>query len=160
MYKKHLAKDPNTSMKQLKQRISERMGVGESTVHQIIHVYKRTNSVVPPKRTKVRETFRDSFDEPSRNRIRRLVHLVRTREIPTVDRIHEAVSGDACLPPISRTNLHRLLRGLGFRYTKGTRHRALTEKSGTVLRRRRYLENVERYVAGKGGACTTWTRRW
>lgn len=146
MYKENLAKDPSMTMKQLKKYISKYMGVGESTVDRIIHIYKQTNSVIPPKRKKIRETFRDSFDELSRNTIRRHVHGIwLRREIPTVDKIHEAVSGDKSLPPISRTNLYRLLKDLGFRYTKGTRHRALTEKSKIVLQRRRYLENIQKY---------------
>jgi len=55
------------------------------------------------------------------------------------------VSNDDSLPPISRTNLFRLLKDLDFRYCKRHRNSALMEKNEIILWRRRYLRSIKKF---------------
>lgn len=146
MYKANLEKDPNMSMRSMRQIISKCMGIGESTVHRTINEYKETNTVTSPKRKRVRENVFHLYDDFSRNAVRRHVHSIWfRREIPTIDKIHKVVSDDDSLPAISRTNLYKLIRDLDFRYCKRSRNSALTEKNEIVVWRRRYLRTIREY---------------
>lgn len=122
------------------------MGIGESTINRTISEYNKTKQVTSPKKKRVRKSYRDIYDEFSRNVIRRHVHSIWfQREIPTVDKIHQVVSNDESLPLISRTNLFHLLKELDFRYNKRGKNSALTEKNEIVIWRRRYLESIKKY---------------
>jgi transposase len=93
-----------------------------------------------------KKSFRDLFDEFAKNAVRRHVHSIWfRREIPTIDKIHQAVSADDNLPSISRTNLFHLLKDLDFRYCKRSRNSAMAEKNEIVDWRRMYLENIKKY---------------
>jgi len=50
MYKANLEKDPNMSMRSMRQIISKYMGIGESSVNRTFNEYKETNTVTSPKR--------------------------------------------------------------------------------------------------------------
>lgn len=76
MYKINLEKDPNMSMRRMKQIISKYMGSGESTVHWKINEYKETNTVTSPKCKKVRENVFHLYYDFSRNAVRRHVHSI------------------------------------------------------------------------------------
>ncbi|KAF0696674.1 Uncharacterized protein FWK35_00032522, partial [Aphis craccivora] len=49
MYKANLEKDPNMSMRSMRQIISKYMGIGESSVNRTFNEYKETNTVTSPK---------------------------------------------------------------------------------------------------------------
>lgn len=126
--------------------IADSMGIGKTSVYKILKEYKDTKTVTVPKLTRAKKSFLDNFDEFDKNAVRMHVHKIwRRREIPTVDKVHQAVSADDTLPLISRTNLFRLLKALDFRYIKRNRNSALTERNELVLWRRRYLLGIERY---------------
>ncbi|XP_050066442.1 uncharacterized protein LOC126555585 [Aphis gossypii] len=146
MYKTIIKNNPNMSMREMRAIISKTMGVGESTVHRTIINYKETKTVVSPKRTRVRKQITEAFDDFDRNAVRRHVHSIWfRREIPTVDKIHKAVSDDKDLPTVSRTSIFKLLKELKFRYVKKGRNSALTEKTELILWRRRYLRSIRNY---------------
>jgi len=146
MYKTIIMYEPSISVRQIRKQISETLGVGERSIQTIITTYKETNTVAAPKQTRKKKSFRDVFDEFSKNAVRRHVHTIWfRREIPTVDKIHQAVSADDSLPSISRTNLFHLLKDLDFRYSKRSRNGAMTEKNEIVVWRRMYLENIKKY---------------
>jgi len=146
MYKTIIKDNPNMSMREMRAIISKTMGVGESTVHRTISNYKETKTVISPKRTRVREQITEAFDDFDRNAVRRHVHSIWfRREIPTVDKIHKAVSDDKDLPTVSRTSMFKLLKELKFRYVKRGRNSALTEKTELILWRRRYLRSIRNY---------------
>lgn len=146
MYKAKIAKDPNLSIRKIRKIISDSLGIGQSTIYKIIKGYNETKLVTTPTQKRVRKSFRDSFDDFQRNTVREHVHSIWfKREIPTLDKIHQVVSADGCLPPISRTNLFHLLKEMDFHYTKRGRNSALVEKNKTVLWRRQYLENIKKY---------------
>ncbi|KAL4091320.1 hypothetical protein QTP88_026023 [Uroleucon formosanum] len=126
MYKTIIMNEPSISVRQIRKQISETLGVGERSIQIIITTYKETNTVTAPKQTRKKKSFRDVFDEFSKNAVRRHTHTVpvpkRTRnkksfrdlfddfaknavrrhvhniwfrrEIPTVDKIYQAVSVD------------------------------------------------------------------
>lgn len=50
MYKANLEKDPNTSMRKMRQIISESAGIGESPIHRTINEFKETKLVTSLKR--------------------------------------------------------------------------------------------------------------
>lgn len=99
-----------------------------------------------PCKKRIRLSFKDSFDDFQRNAVRRHVHSFWfQKQIPTIDKIYDVVSRDETLPPISRTNLHKLLKLMDFEYTKRSRNSAMTEKDEIAVWRRQYLENIKRY---------------
>ncbi|XP_025196242.1 uncharacterized protein LOC112595312 [Melanaphis sacchari] len=146
MYKTIVMNDTCTSVRQIRKQISETLGVGERSIQTIIRTYKETNTVAAPKQTRNKKSFRDLFDEFDKSAVRRHVHSIWfRREIPTVDKIHQAVSADKSLPAISRTNLFHLLKDLDFRYSKRSKNSAMTEKNEIVVWRRMYLEYLKKY---------------
>jgi len=146
MYKENIEKNPDMSMRKMREIISKSMGIGESTVHRTINDYKEKNTVVSPKRKRARIQIIETFDEFARNTVRRHVHSIWfRREIPTVNKIHKAVSDDNDLPIVSRTSLFKLLKELQFSYVKRSGNSALSEKSELILWRRRYLRSIRKY---------------
>ncbi|XP_003241398.1 uncharacterized protein LOC100568659 [Acyrthosiphon pisum] len=145
-YKAKLEADPEKTIRTLRQEISKELGIGSTTISKTIMVYNRSKIVISPNRTRVKISARIIFEEFARNLVRRHVHSFwYKREIPTVDKIYQAVSNDDSLPPISRTGLFRLLKDMGFKYSKRSGNGALTEKSEIVLWRRRFLEDLRKY---------------
>lgn len=145
-YKSKLEADPEKSIRTLRQEISKELGIGSTTISKTIMVYNRSKIVISPNRTRVKISARIIFEEFARNLVRRHVHSFWFKhEIPTVDKIYQAVSNDDSLPPISRTGLFRLLKDMGFKYSKRSRNGALTEKSEIVLWRRQFLEDLRKY---------------
>lgn len=146
MYKANIQKDPDMSMRQMRTIISKVLGIGESTVHRTINEYKKTNAVKSPKRTKVRTKITETFDDFARNAVRRHVHSIWfRREIPTLDKIHKAVSDDNDLPTVSRSTIFNLLKELKFRYVKRGRNSALTERTELIVWRRNYLRSIRKF---------------
>jgi len=92
MYKTIIMNEPSISVRQIRKQISETLGIDERSIQTIISTYKETNTVAAPKQTRKKKSFRGLFDEFSKNAVRRHVHTIWfRREIPTVDKIHQAV---------------------------------------------------------------------
>ncbi|XP_022160092.1 uncharacterized protein LOC111026344 [Myzus persicae] len=146
-YKSKLESDSTKSLRTIRQELSKELGIGATTISTTITEYNNSKTVISPSKTRIKTSFRDTYyEEFERNVVRRHVHSFWfKREIPTVDKIHKAVSDDDSLPNISRTNLFRLLKDMEFRYSKRSRNSALTEKTEIVLWRRRYLEQLRKY---------------
>ncbi|XP_076298598.1 uncharacterized protein LOC143217839 [Lasioglossum baleicum] len=75
--------------------------------------------------------------------IRRKVHdfWVR-REVPNLDKILQVVNDDEELPSFSRSSLHRLLKGMEFRFIKRKWNSALIDKQHIVSWRQNYIKNI------------------
>ncbi|XP_008185315.1 uncharacterized protein LOC103310046 [Acyrthosiphon pisum] len=58
---------------------------------------------------------------------------------------HCAINDDTELPTIPRTSLQRILKELGFEYTKRNRNSALTERGDIVVWRQKYILDIRRY---------------
>lgn len=52
----------------------------------------------------------------------------RRNEIPTLDKICKAVNTDGTLGTFKRSSLHKLLRSIGFKFSKRSRNSMLTER--------------------------------
>lgn len=145
-YKSILLSDPDKSVRQIRKIISDKIGVGERTIHKIIKDYNDTKTVTAPIPKRSRQSYIDQFGDFERNAVRRHVHQIWFRhEIPTMNKIHQAVSTDKSLPVISRTNLYHLLKKMDFRYTKRSRNSAMTERNEIVGWRRDYLASIKKY---------------
>ncbi|KAF0714882.1 DDE 3 domain-containing protein [Aphis craccivora] len=145
-YKAKTNVDPTKSLRKIRQELSKELAIGATTISTTITEYNTTKRVISPSKTRVKKTFHETFNEFHRNAVRRHVHSFWfKREIPTVDKIHHAVSNDNSLPTILRTNLYRLLKEMDFKYSKRSRNSALTEKTEIVLWRRRFLEQLRKY---------------
>ncbi|KAL4148132.1 hypothetical protein QTP88_002425 [Uroleucon formosanum] len=73
MYKTIIMNEPSISARQIRKQISETLGVGERSIQTIITTYKETNTVAAPKQTRQKKSFRDVFDEFSKNAVCRHV---------------------------------------------------------------------------------------
>lgn len=145
-YKAKINVDPTKSLRTIRQELSKELAIGATKISTTITEYNTTKRVISPSKTRVKTTFHETLNEFHRNAVRRHVHSFWfKREIPTVDKIHHAVSNDNSLPKISRTNLYRLLKEMDFKYSKRSRNSALTEKTEIVLWRRRFLEQLRKY---------------
>ncbi|XP_060855582.1 uncharacterized protein LOC132933290 [Metopolophium dirhodum] len=145
-YKSKMNSDPTKSLRIIRQELSKELGIGAMTISTTITEYNNTKKVISPCKKRVKTSFRDTFEEFERNVVRRHIHSFWfKREIPTVDKIFQAVSDDDSLPIISRTNHFRLLKEMDFKYSKRSRNSALTEKTEIVCWRRRFLEQLREY---------------
>lgn len=126
--------------------MSKESGVGLGTVRATVSEYKKSGTVSSPNKKKVRPTILEKVNDFNKNVIRQKIHGFWLRhEIPTLNKIVQAVKDDVDLPNISRTSMHRLLKDLSFECTKRNRNCALTEKKDLVLSRRYYLESIRLY---------------
>lgn len=115
MYKSILIDDPGMSIRQIQKKILETLGVGERSINKIITTYSQTKSVASPNPKQNKKSYYDNFDDFSRNAVHRHVPTIWfCREIPTVDKIYQAIFTNKELPQISRTNLFQLLKDLDF----------------------------------------------
>ncbi|KAL4091106.1 hypothetical protein QTP88_025846 [Uroleucon formosanum] len=145
-YKSKLETDPEKSLRTLRDEISRELGIGSSTISKTITVYNRLKIVISPNKTRVKSSARIIFDEFQKNLVRRYVHSFwLKREIPTLDKIYQVVSKDESLPKISRSSLFRVLKDMGFKYSKRGKNGAITEITEIVLWRRWFLRNLKKY---------------
>ncbi|CAH0552461.1 unnamed protein product [Brassicogethes aeneus] len=88
----------------------------------------------------------DKLSGEQKKRLRKVVHnFFINNEIPNLSKIYQTVKDDN-LPPISWTNLWRILRKLGFKYEKRGRNHLLVEKSKIVIWRKKYIDNIKRHL--------------
>lgn len=138
--------NPNFKMLQLKQILSNELGIGQSTIYNTVLEYKRNKTVSSPNKTKKFKNVKDKVDDFDKYAIRRKVHQFWfNRELPTLDKVLTVINEDEDLPNFSRATLHRLLRFMEFEFIKRGRNSAMIEKIEIVLWRRNYLEDIRRY---------------
>ncbi|XP_066596594.1 uncharacterized protein [Prorops nasuta] len=127
-------------------KLSEQTGFGLSSVKNIILEYKRTGEIKSPNKKKMRMSIKDKIDEFDKNAIRRKVHgFYFNRELPTLDKVLQAVNEDNDLPDFKRTTFYKLLKDLNFSYVKRERNSILTEREDLIVWRRNYLKSIRRY---------------
>ncbi|CAI6368334.1 unnamed protein product [Macrosiphum euphorbiae] len=146
MYKAKIQKQPDAKFNNLMKIISEESGIGYTTVCKTVRNYKNNKEVKSPNKTKNRPTINDKVDDFEKNAIRQKIHGFWIKnEIPTLKKIVQAISDDMELPTIPRTSLQRILKELGFEYTKRNRNSALTERGDIVVWRQKYILDIRRY---------------
>lgn len=140
MYKTKSKQQPNVTFNNLMQIISVESGIGYTTVCKTVRNYKTNKEVKSPNKRKIRPTINDKLDDFDKNAIRQKIHgFWHKNEIPTLKKIVRAISDDTELPTIPRTSLQRILKELGFKYTKRNRNSALTERGDIVVWRQKYI---------------------
>jgi len=89
--------------------------------------------------------------ELSRPLIRLAIKNVNKKEIPTTDKILQAVNDDPTLPNFKRTVLYETIKKLDFVFTKRKRCSVLTEREDLLAWRHNYLYVIRKYR--KEGRC-------
>lgn len=138
--------DKYKSKTNMKNKTAETLGIGMTTVYRVLKEYTENDTVrspAPPKKCPNLVEIVDDFDKSC---IRRKVHEFYLKgELPTLNKILQAVNSDDMLPNFSRTSLWRLIKHLKFKYTTKKRNSALIERSDIVLWRIKYLKKIKKF---------------
>ena len=88
----------------------------------------------------------EKIDSFVKEAIRMKVHgFFRRRELPTVDRVLQAVNDDDQLPNFKRTTFFKILKDLNFKYQKRSRKSILLENEELQCWRRNYLRKIAQF---------------
>lgn len=142
LYKKIIKENQKIFEKDAVTQLKEQTGFGMYSIRKILSEYKRTGRVKSPNTTKHRLSFKEKIDEYDKNVIRRKVHeFYFNNDLPTLNKVLQAVNADENLPNFKRTTFYSLLKELNFTYI----NRILTEKDDLIVWRRNYLRSIKRY---------------
>lgn len=118
MYKDIKVKSPNMPYKEMIAEILHISGIGRNSVISIISEYKKCGTVSSPNKTRNRKCLFDKIDELDRNALWQKIHYFWLKsEIPTIDKILQAVNDDPALPNFKRTVLYETIKKLDFVFT-------------------------------------------
>lgn len=133
-------KDPSASVDDIVELTAAMLCVAKSTIYRLLKESKN-GTLQPPKTPSGRKPI--EIDESLKQRLRRKVHgFYLRKEIPTLDKIMTSVQEDTDYPKFSRMTLCKLLKDVGFRYTKHNRKSLLIDKPEIVFWRRDYLRSI------------------
>ncbi|XP_026813621.1 uncharacterized protein LOC113554117 [Rhopalosiphum maidis] len=140
-------KEPDIKYIDLKDKLSERSGIGIKTIMKTLSEYKSSGTISLPINNKKRLTVIEKVDDYSKNKIRKKIHeFWFSKKIPSLRKIIQVVKNDPDLPNISRTSFQRLLKDMQFEYSKTSSiNSALIERDDLVLCRRKYISTLRRY---------------
>lgn len=126
-------------------QLSKQLGIGINSIRNTLIEYKNRGTVSAPKLTKRRLTFKEKINEYHKNAIRRKVHeFYFNNELPTFNKVLQAVNADENLPNFKRSTFYALLKKeLNFTHT--IQYRNLIEKDDIIIWRRNYLRAIKRY---------------
>ncbi|XP_026728002.1 uncharacterized protein LOC113494064 [Trichoplusia ni] len=124
-------------------KTAEVMGISRATVNRFIKEYKTTGCLKSPPKPSPRVSKIDTLDDMDLGAIRRKVHMFYfNNELPTIDKVLEAVNSDETLPSFKRTTFYKVLKKLQFKYVKRNRKSALIDRDDIVLWRIKYLNTI------------------
>lgn len=122
MYKDMKSTSPDMSLRQMVHRIMNMSGIGSNSIYSIISEYKTNGSVTSPNKTRNKKCLFDKIEDLDCNALRQKVHYFWLRkELPTIDKILQAVNDDLALPDFKRTTLYSTIKQLDFVFTKKKR---------------------------------------
>lgn len=111
--------DKYQSKTEMKIITADTLGIGKATVYRVLKEYKENGTVGPPASPKKSTKLVESVNDFDKSCIRKKVHEININsELPTLDKILQAVNSDDKLPNFSRTSLWRLLKHLKIKYAK------------------------------------------
>ncbi|XP_012216994.1 uncharacterized protein [Linepithema humile] len=146
LHKKLKKENPKILNKDAVAQLAKETGIGACSIKNILLQYKRTGAISTPNKQKRRLTFKEKIDEFDKSTIRRKVHeFYFNDELPTLNKVLQAVNADENLPNFKRSTFHLLLKELNFTYTCRHHHRILTEREDLIVWRRNYLRTIKRY---------------
>lgn len=127
-------------------KISKTSGIGHNSALSFISEYKNTGTVTSPNMISNKKCLFDKIDDLDRNALRQKVHYFWLRkELPTIDKILQAVNDDPTLPNMKRSTLYETIKKLDFVFTKRKRCSLLTEREDFLLWCQNYLYNVRKF---------------
>lgn len=92
------------------------------------------------------QTRMKKYDDFTLCAIRRKIHEFYMRnEIPTASKVREIVNRDSDLPNFSLSTILRLMKDIGFVYSKRKRNSILIEREDIQQWRRKYLRNIRKF---------------
>ncbi|XP_050064302.1 uncharacterized protein LOC126553179 [Aphis gossypii] len=145
-YKTKLLANPKLSIRQARSLLSKELGIGITTVSNTLTEYRNFKTVSSPNRTKIFKNVNDKVDDFDREAIRRQVQQFWVnRELPNLNKILNVANEDDTLPNFSLTSLWRLLKSMGFKFTKRGRNSALIENDEIRAWRREYIRDIRKY---------------
>lgn len=143
MYNTFLEATPNASSNDILKTVASSMGVHWASVYKIVKEKNTVGVLRSPKKEKPRPTVIEKTDSFTKSALRNAVHdFFRRNEIPTLDKICKAVNTDGTLGTFKRSSLHKLLRSIGFKFSKRSRNSMLTERDDIFFWRRNYLRAI------------------
>lgn len=146
LHKSILADRPNVTYRQVTAELAKLTGIGICSVQRVLAEYKTTKTLKSPLLKRTRKKLYDIVGDRGRIAIGRLIHSFwLNREFPTVKKIMAAVSADENLPTLKRSSMYRMLAEMGFVTTQLKRFHLVTDKSETIVERRKYLREIRKY---------------
>uniref|UniRef100_A0A6P7H1L0 Uncharacterized protein LOC114344975 n=1 Tax=Diabrotica virgifera virgifera TaxID=50390 RepID=A0A6P7H1L0_DIAVI len=136
------------SLSKIIQTVAVETGISEKTIYSVRKEHSSALGLQPAKRQSKNLTSlsRDkTYDEGTKSSIRRIVHDFFRKNTPPTLNILLLVNKDEHLPNFSRTTLHRLIKDMGFVYTKRDRKSMLIEKPKIISWRHRYLREIRTF---------------
>lgn len=120
--------------------LSEKSGIGLTSIQRILAEYNSTKTVKSPKMTKVRIKLFDTIDEYHKTTIRKKVQTFWfNRELPTLQKVVNIVAKDESLPTLKRSSMYKLLKELKFVFTRRKQNSVLRDRDDLIIcRRNRY----------------------
>lgn len=138
-YKRKLELNPRLTIRKARETISKELGIGQNTISKTLAQYRGNKNV--SEKTKNFKEIDTKLDA-----IRRKIYQFWfNRELPTLDKVLTVVNEDKSLPNFSRTTLYRSIKYMDFEYVKRGRSCVLMEKNETLIWRKRYLRNIQKY---------------
>ncbi|XP_050064347.1 uncharacterized protein LOC126553236 [Aphis gossypii] len=145
-YKSKLEANPKLAIREARVILSKELGIGITTISNTLSEYRNFKTVSSPNRTKIFKNINVKVDDFDKEAIRRKVHQFWVnRELPNLNKILSVVNEDDTLPDFALTTLWRLLKSMGFQFSKRGRNSALIENDDIRAWRRRYIRDIRKY---------------
>lgn len=145
-YFKH--QNPSNTIDSVVETTSKAMGYGKSTIYRVLKEEKSGGVTSPKPKPGRQKLLKVNVDEFFKNAIRKLVHsFFINKQIPTLDKVLQAITNDVDLPTISRDKLWKTLHELNFKFEKMDRHSMLIDSEEIVCWRRQYLRRIQQVKA-------------
>lgn len=146
LYKTEMQENPTLLVNEVVQIVSNKAGVAKSTVYKVVKEYRERRTLSEPKKIQNRKSTVELICDFDKNAIRRKVHgFFFKNEIPTIDKVLQAVNEDGDLPNFKRTTSYKLLKSLNFKYEKRGRNSLLIDRDDIIVWMREYLEKIKVY---------------
>lgn len=112
-----MAENPEIKYKPMVEKLAKATGIGQRTVSKTLAEYKSTGTVTSPNKKKRRLNISEKTSEADIEAIRKKIqNFWLNQEIPTLQKIVEAVNNDDNLPSFSKSSMHRLLHLNGIQF--------------------------------------------
>ncbi|XP_046621295.1 uncharacterized protein LOC124305682 isoform X2 [Neodiprion virginianus] len=128
------------------QKLSRMTGFGRTSTKQIVLDYISTGRVLKSNFKEHPRGIEDKTNECDKSAIRRMIHdFYRNNEVPTVDKVLDAVNDDKDLQEFKQPSFCKLLQKLNFYSIKRRGISVLIEKEDLIVWRRNYLRTITQY---------------